>query len=264
MSRDDSTEGFVQEVDQRVREERLLADAKRYGPWLIGLFVVFLLAVAGWQLWRDQQANAAREQAATFAAAQTMAQQSNLDGAKAAFLRITTQGAPNYRVMARMEYAAIQQLQGDFDGAIASFDQAAGAASDPVLRETAQLRAAYIAAETQDFDALQTRLRPLLQSHSRISYLGRELLAIQAWRTGHNDIARDTLQDISLAFDAPEGVRQRAEVTLSLLPAQAPSGAAPAAPSTNAPAPNAPARNSPAQNPARGATQPAPAQGAHP
>ncbi len=139
-------------------------------------------------------------------------------GAKAAFLRLTTQGTPNYRVMARMEYAAIQQLQGDFDGAIASFDQAAAATNDPILKETAQLRAAYIAADTQDFEALQRRLQPLLQSHSRISYLGRELLAIQAWRTGHNDIARTTLQDITLAFDAPEGVRQRAQVTLSLLP----------------------------------------------
>ena len=250
MSKDDSTEGFVQEVDQRVREERLLADAKRYGPWLIALFIAFLLAIGGWQWWQSYQASVAREQSAAFAAAQQMAQQSNVDGAKAAFLRLTTQGTPNYRVMARMEYAAIQQLQGDFDGAIASFDQAAAATNDPVLKETAQLRAAYIAADTQDFEALQRRLQPLLQSHSRISYLGRELLAIQAWRTGHNDIARTTLQDITLAFDAPEGVRQRAQVTLSLLP-EAPAGAAaPAASSTHPPA--------------RGATPQAPAQGAHP
>ncbi len=245
MSKDDSTEGFVQEVDQRVREERLLADAKRYGPWVAALFIVFLLGLGGWQIWQQQQANAAREQSAAFAAAQQMAQQSNVEGAKAAFLRLTTQGSPNYRVMARMEYAAIQQLQGDLDGSIASFDQAAAATNDPILKETAQLRAAYIAAETQDFEALQRRLQPLLQSHSRISFLGRELLAIQAWRTGHNDVARSTLQDISLAFDAPDGVRQRAEVTLSLLPPEAPTAP-------------------PANPPARGARQAAPAQGAHP
>jgi hypothetical protein len=245
VSKDDATEGFVQEVDQRVREERLLADAKLYGPWLAGLFVVFLLGLGGWQLWQQQQANAAREQSAAFAVAQQLAQQSNLDGAKAAFLRLTTQGTPNYRVMARMEYAAIQQIQGDLDGAIASFDQAAAATNEPILKETAQLRAAYLVAETQDFEALQRRLQPMLQSHSRISYLGRELLAIQAWRTGHNDIARNTLQDITLAFDAPDGVRQRAEVTLSLLPPEAPAASA-----TN--------------SPARGASPAAPAQGAHP
>lgn len=249
MSKDDATEGFVQEVDQRVREERLLADLKRYGPWLAGLFLVFLIGIGGWQWWRQHEVSVAREQSVAFAAAQQMAQQNNLEGAKAAFLRLTTQGSPNYRVMARMEYAAIQQVQGDLDGAIASFDQAAAATSDPILKETAQLRAAYLAADTQDFEALRRRLQPLLQSHSRISYLGRELLGIQAWRTGHFDIARTTLQDIALAIDAPDGVRERAQVTISLLPAPAASGVA--SPAT------------PANHPTQGA-QSAPAQGAHP
>jgi len=90
----------------------------------------------------------------------------------------------------------------------------------------------------------------MLQSHSRISFLARELLAIQAWQSGHNDIARTTLQDLTLAFDAPEGVRQRAQVTLALLPA--------------APAPATTPANSPAQNSrTQGATPPAPSQGAH-
>lgn len=253
MSKDDATEGFVQEVDQRLSEERLLGDLKRYGPWLAGLFVVFLLGIGGWQMWNDHQRQVAREESTTFRAAQEMAQQNNMDGAKAAFLRLTTQGSDTYRVMARMEYAAILQMQGDMDGSIAAFDQAAAAARDPVMKETAQLRAAYLAADTQDFEALQRRLQPLLQSHSRISFLARELLAIQAWHSGHNDIARSTLEDLTLAFDAPEGVRERAQVTLALLPA-APAAATPGTPPANAPAQT---------SPTRGATPPAPSQGAH-
>ncbi|MBS0384148.1 MAG: tetratricopeptide repeat protein [Proteobacteria bacterium] len=245
MSKDDATEGFVQEVDQRVREERLLSDLRRYGPWVAGLFVVFLIGIGGWQVWQSHESDVAREQSSEFHAAQEMAQQGNINGAKAAFQRLTTQGSAAYRIMARMEYAAIQQVQGDLDGAIASFDQAAAEARDPVMKESAQLRAAYIAAETQDFEALQRRLQPLIQSHSRISFLARELLAIQAWQSGHYDVARSTLEDLTLAFDAPDGVRQRAQVTLALLPSEsAASAAAPA-------------------SPARGATQPAPAQGAH-
>ena len=252
MSKDDATEGFVQEVHQRVREEQLLDDLKRYGPWLAGLFVVFLLGIGGWQMWNDHQRQVAREQSSAFLAAQQMAQQGNTNGAKAAFEHLTTQGSDTYRVMARMEYAAILQMQGDLEGSIAAFDQAAAAARDPVMKETAQLRAAYLVADTQDFDALQRRLQPLLQSHSRISFLARELLAIQAWHSGHNDIARTTLQDLTLAFDAPEGVRQRAQVTLALLPA------APALTPATAPT-NPPAQNSRTQ----GATPPAPSQGAH-
>ena len=44
----------------------------------------------------------------------------------------------------------------------AEFDAAAAQAPDAVMRETAQLRAAYIAAETQDLAALRTRLQPLI------------------------------------------------------------------------------------------------------
>jgi hypothetical protein len=250
VTKDDTTETFVQEVDQSVREEQLLAQAKRYGPWLAGLFVLVLAALGGWQWWQQHQRDVARSQATEYAAAQQLAASGNLDGAKAAFEHLTTQGPDTYRVMARMEYAALLSVQGDLDGSIAAFDQAAAAAHDPVMKETAQLRAAYIAAETQDFEALQRRLQPLLQSHSRISYLARELLAIQAWRSGHNDIARSTLEELTLAFDAPEGVRQRAQVTLALV--------------GRAPASAHPATNSPASSPARGATTPAPSEGAHP
>jgi hypothetical protein len=104
------------------------------------------------------------------------------------------------------------------------------------MRETAQLRAAYIAAETQDFSALQTRLQPIIDSGSRLSYLARELLAIEAWEAGQNDIARDALENLTLAFDAPEGVRQRAQVALSVIGPAPESPETPAASAATAPA----------------------------
>src|SRR5690348_4576054 len=70
VSKDDATEGFVQEVHQRVREEQLLDDLKRYGPWLAGLFVVFLLGIGGWQMWTEHQRQVAREESTAFRAAQ--------------------------------------------------------------------------------------------------------------------------------------------------------------------------------------------------
>src|SRR5690606_671148 len=61
----------------------------------------------------------------------------------------------------------------------------------------------------------------LIESDSRLSYLARELLAIEAWEAGQPDLARDQLENLTLAFDAPEPVRQRAHVALSVIgPAQ--------------------------------------------
>jgi hypothetical protein len=102
------------------------------------------------------------------------------------------------------------------------------------MRDTARLRAAYIVAETQDFAALQPRLQPLIESDSRLSYLARELLGIEAWEAGNLDLARETLQNLTLAFDAPEAVQQRAQVALAVI------GPAPetSADGANAPAPS--------------------------
>jgi hypothetical protein len=137
--------------------------------------------------------------------------------------------------MARLEHAAILEAEGDLEAALNEFDAAAEAARDPVMKQSAQMRAAYIAAETQDFAALQARLQPLIDSETRISFLARELLAIEAWEAGQNDLARTTLENLTLAFDAPEGVQQRAQVALSVI---GPAPATPADGASEAPAPS--------------------------
>lgn len=229
------TDSFVNEVDESIRQDRALAIAKRYGPYLIGLFFVFLLAIGGWQWWQGQSAKAERAQSEALVAALEMAQTGNVDGAKAELERLSGEGPRAYRAMARMHRAAILQEQGDLQAALAEFDLAAQAANDPIMRDTARLRAAYIAADTEDFAAVQTRLQPLISSDSRLSFLARELLAVEAWQAGEVDLARSTLENLTLAFDAPETVRQRAQLTLSVI---GPAPAAPADGAQTAPAPS--------------------------
>jgi hypothetical protein len=233
------TDSFIQEVDESLREDRVLAFFRKYGLWLAGAAAIFILGLVGWQVWKGQQMNAARAQSERFMAAIELARSGNLDGAGEEFERLSQSGPRTYRVMAEMERAAVLAEQGDLEAALTAFDAAAEHANDPLMRETAQLRAAYIAAETQDFTALRTRLQPLVDSDSRLSYLAKELLAIEAWEAGDSDLARETLQNLSLAFDAPESVQQRAQVALSVI------GPAPASPST--PADGAPAAPAPSE-----------------
>ncbi len=211
-----------------------MAFLRRYGLWLIAGAVIFLAGVGGWQVWKHNRIEAARAHSAEYLAAQTLVREGDLEGAAAAFSELREKGPRAYRIMARMEYGAVLQAQGDLDGALAEFDAAAEATNDPVLRETAQLRAAYIAAETQDFAALQARLQPLIEDGGRLSYLAQELLAIEAWEAGETDLARQTLENLTLAFDAPQAVQRRAQVALSVV-GPAPTSAEGA---TDAPAPS--------------------------
>ncbi len=235
------TDSFVNEVDEHLRRDRALDVAKAYGPWLIGLFALFILGLGGWQAWKALSTNASRDHAQEFAAAQAMVEAGNLAEAKTEFERLSTEGSRSYRAMAQMEHAGILVQEGDLEAALAGFDAAAETAPDQTMRESAQIRAAYLAADLQDFPALRTRLEPLINSSTRVQYLAKELLAVEAWEAGETTLARDTLEQLTLAFDAPDTVRQRAQIALSVL------GPAPAA-----------------ETPADGAAAPAPSEGETP
>jgi hypothetical protein len=132
--------------------------------------------------------------------------------------------------MAKMGRAAALVEQGDLQAALAGFDAAAAGARDPIVRDMARLRAAYLAADTQDFEAVQARLQPLIEAGGPISYSARELLGVEAWEAGRFDLARQTFQSLSDAFQTPETVRQRAQLALAVLGpgAQAPARDVPA------------------------------------
>ncbi len=216
------TDSFVQEVDENLRQERMMALLKRYGPWLLGAFAVFLVVLGGWQLWTGYQTNQARTQSEDYIAALELVRAGNFEDANAALEQITNEGTNAYRTMATMEQAAIAVHQGDLEAALAKFDEAADLANDPVMRESAQMRAAYIAADTQDFEALRARLQPLIDDGGNMSFLARELLGIEAWEAGDADLARSTMEDLTLALNAPEVVRNRAQVALAVIGPAAP------------------------------------------
>jgi hypothetical protein len=229
------TDSFVQEVDESLRQDRVLQFFKSNGIWILAALIAVVVGIGIWQGWRWYATSTARAHSDQYLAAQQMLSSGNLDGAKVEFERLRDEGPQHFRTMARMEHGAVLQAQGDLEAALTEFDAAAEAARDPMMRETAQLRAAYIAAETQDLAAMQTRLLPLIEGEGRVSYLARELLAIEAWEGGDLDLARQTLESLALAFDAPETVRQRAQVALAVV------GPAPASSSTEgaaAPAPS--------------------------
>lgn len=210
------TDSFVTEVDEGLRQDRMLVWLKRYGPWLAGAFVVLVVGVLGWQFYRGWQLDRARAHAEEYVAAQELLQRGDVPGAKAAFANLSEEGPAVYRAMARMEHAAILVMEGDLEPALEAFDRVAEDAPDPVMQKSAALRAAYLAAETEDFAALQQRLQPLIDDGGRFSYPARELLAVEAWEAGQVDLARETMQGLALAFDAPEGVRQRAQLALQV------------------------------------------------
>jgi len=227
------TDSFVNEVDESLRQDRVLGLVRRYGPYAAGAFAALLVGILIWQGWSAYQRGVARGHSEAYLAAQELVRAGNLDAAKTEFERLSNTGPSSYRALAQMERAALLEQEGDLAAALAAFDEAAERSSDPVMRQSAQMRAAYLAAETEDFTRLRARLAPLTDDSSRFAYLARELLGVEAWKAGDLALARETLQGLTLAFDAPEAVRQRAQLALAVI------GPAPeAAEGADAPAPS--------------------------
>ncbi|MEQ1489284.1 MAG: tetratricopeptide repeat protein, partial [Terricaulis sp.] len=198
------TDSFVNEVDENLRRDQAVSIARKYGPYILGAFVALLVVIGGWQGWKQYSINSARQHAEQYAAAQEMLAAGNVDGAKTEFERLSNEGPRIYRAMARMEHAAILVQQGDLEGAITGFDSAAEIAPDKIMRESAQIRAAYLAADTVDFPTLRTRLDPLIASNTGVSYLAKELLGVEAWEAGDTALARQTFDQLVLALGAPD------------------------------------------------------------
>jgi hypothetical protein len=221
---------LFEEVEENLRRDQLQNLWKKYGVFAIGGAVALVLGVGGvgvYRSWQDGQSKAASE---TFAEIQQLAQ---TDPAAAApkLAAFAKNGFGGYKALAEMERAGVLQAEGDLAGALLAFDNAAKMSNEPAIKQSAQLRAAYIAAETENFATIDARVQPLIANGGAFGYLARELLGVEAYEAGQTERARAEFSYLETAFDAPEGVRERAQRFLAVIgPAPEAAVQAPAAP----------------------------------
>ncbi|MBU6374332.1 MAG: tetratricopeptide repeat protein [Alphaproteobacteria bacterium] len=236
-----------EEVEETIRRERLADGIRKYGPIGAAIFAAIVLGILGYEGYKGWTARQNGEIAMEMSAGVDLLEKGKLDEALKAFRDVAAKGPQGYKALARMEEAGVLVAKGDTAGAIAAYEAAAGLAKEPTVRDSAILRAAYLAAEKEPFAAVEARVKPLIDKSSPYAFLARELLAFEAMKAGDAKKAREHFEFLTLALDAPEGVRQRAQSALALLGPAAPA-AAPAAPAA-APAPAATEAPKPAAKP---------------
>jgi hypothetical protein len=146
------------------------------------------------------------------------------------FEAIAAKAPAGYKTMALLQAGAARATQNDLKGALADLDKAAAAAPTKAYKDLARLKAAYVAADVEDFAKLDARVKPLIDEAGPFSFQARELIAVQALANGDVVRARKEFDFLSVALDAPETIRQRADLSLTAL------GPKPAAPAAAAPA----------------------------
>jgi len=216
-----------EEVEERIREERMQALWQRGWPWFLGLLIAVLVGFAGWQFWQHQSAQAAGAAAESFMAAQQKLDAGDLEGAQADFTAMARSAPTGYRAAATMQLGAIAVTRGAFEEAIGHYEDAAGMFREPLMRDQALLKAAYLAADREPIAEMEARLNPLIERAGDVSGLAQELLAAELWEAGQVDRAREIFNILTASPTATEGLRQRARLALAVIGPAAPAAAHP-------------------------------------
>jgi hypothetical protein len=210
------SDSFIQEVSEEVRQDRMFALWKKWGPYVLAGILLVVGAAALWSWNRAQEQEAAEERGAAL-----LAETASPADRQALIEEI----GPPAQIVA--EFAAATELgrSGETAEAAALYRRIAG--RDDVAahyRELALLQAVRLEAATADPAAALAELAPLI-SDSPYALLARELAAALHLKAGDREAAHAELQAILADPGATSSLVLRAREMLTASGGELPTGA---------------------------------------
>lgn len=213
-----SDDSFIREVNEEIRREQAQALWDRFGPIVLGLAILIVLATAavvGYRYWDETRANRSGD---AFSAALKLANDGKNDEAIAALDQLEKDGYGAYPLLARMRAATVKADKGDVGGAVKDFDEVAADSAIPAgIRDMARLRAALLLVDHGSFADVSSRVEALTADTNPLRHSAREALGLAAWKEGKSADALKLFDQISSDDAAPRNLRQRAELMSELI-----------------------------------------------
>lgn len=211
---------IFREVEEDIKRDRIKRLWDRFGVFVIGGAVLIVVVVAAWRAWEWYSAQEAATAGEAYYEALSMAQQGERSAAVQRFSQIAGEGGP-FAPLARLRLAAEQAAGGNPEEAIATYDAIAEDTDvDQQLRNLARIRAGYLLVDTAGRDDLEARVGDLVTPEGAWRHSAREILGLAAYREGEFDLAIERFEEILADGEAPGGVRNRAQLMISLASAE--------------------------------------------
>jgi hypothetical protein len=209
---------IFREVDEDLRREQYKRLWDRFGVYVIVLAVLIVVGVSGykaWEWWERSQAQATGDR---FLAALDLSEAGQHSEAIAALEAVAADGSGDYPTLAIFRGAGERAAAGDREGAVAAYDSIAGRRGlPPLVADLARIRAALILSDTQSPEELRSRIGDLAATGNPWRHTAREILGLSAYRANDLAAARTYFDEIVDDQESAQGVRQRAQLMLSLI-----------------------------------------------
>lgn len=210
---DQIEDALIREINDDLREEQMMQLWRRFGGYVIGVAVLVVVIVAGYQGWKHYTTTASHEDGERFYAASQMARSGNHAAAIEAFQKLAAEAGTGYGVLALFQEASLKVQTGDTAAAKALYLQIAkDNAADPAVSGLANVLGALVELKTGGYDRanLEMRLNAIAVEGQPYRYSARELLGLVALDAGDIANARALFEQLAADTTAPQAMSQRA------------------------------------------------------
>jgi len=214
------SDSVFREVDEELRNERMQRLWRRFGPYVIGVAVVIILAVAGNEAWKYYQKSSAARGADQFVAALDTIAAGDIAGGQTQLDAIAASGPGQYPVLAQFRSAALLASEGKSAEAVAAYDALMTSQKDQSLRELAAVFAAYQLVDAGDPLAVTQRVGDLQVEGHPLRNAAREAIGLTHYKAGNYVDARVLFDAIAADPLTSRDLGSRVSLYLSQLTAQ--------------------------------------------
>ena len=201
------------EVDDDLREEQMMMLWKRFGSYIIGVAVLIVVIVAGYQGWKQYDLSNRTTQGDSFYSATLLAKSGNIENAIQAFGQLSKESTAGYATLAGFQQAALMAANGDTTGAAVLYkDLAKSNSNDVAMGGLANVLGAMLEINTGGYDvaAMTMRLESISGDDHPYRYSARELLGLVFMGSGDSQKALENFTKLSKDTATPNGIRTRA------------------------------------------------------
>ncbi len=242
-------DGFLREVEEELRRERLEKIWRQYGTYILIAAALIVFGVLGYKYLENSRITAAQTTGQRYEDALALASEGKEGSAAKEFEKLAADGTGGYPSLARLQLAGALLKEGKKAEALVAYEALAkDANADEMLRSYAALQTAALRLGAADFTEMQNWLNPLMGDDSPWRYSARELMGLAAFKAGKSNEARTLLTPLLVDQKTPQSISQRAQIVLAEIataeiakkaagePQSPAATAAESAPSTTAPA----------------------------